>query len=205
MIHLATDNASAMPTLTRDKLLSLEQYAEQRDAIRRDVMAHKKKRQVPIGDHLTLYFEDETTMRYQVQEMLRIEKIFEREGIEEELAAYNPLIPDGSNWKATVMIEYSDVEERRRRLGELKGIENTLHIQVEGFDPVYAIVNEDLERSTDEKTSSVHFARFEFTLEMIAAMKSGAKILAGVRHDAYPQGPTEITGAVRDSLVADFN
>lgn len=194
-----------MPRLTRQDLLPLEQYAEQRTTIRRAVMAHKKLRQVPIGDHLTLYFEDETTMRYQVQEMLRIERIFEPEGIEEELAAYNPLIPDGNNWKATVMIEYSDVDERRRRLRELKGIENTLHIHVEGFDPVYAIVNEDLERSTDDKTSSVHFARFEFSPEMIAAMKQGAKITAGVRHDAYPHGPTEITGTVRESLIGDFD
>ncbi|MDT8439929.1 MAG: DUF3501 family protein [Wenzhouxiangellaceae bacterium] len=194
-----------MPHLNRKNLLSLEQYAEQRDAIRRKVMAHKKLRRVPIGDHIALYFEDETTMRYQVQEMLRIEKIFEREGIEEELAAYNPLIPDGSNWKATVMIEYPDVDERRRRLADLKGIENTLHIQVEGFDPVYAIVNEDLERSTDEKTSSVHFARFEFTPEMVSAIKNGAAIHAGVRHDAYPHGPVEITGEVRESLVSDLD
>ncbi|PKL96408.1 MAG: DUF3501 domain-containing protein [Gammaproteobacteria bacterium HGW-Gammaproteobacteria-8] len=193
-----------MPRLSRHDLLSLEQYAEQRDAIRREVMAHKKLRRVPIGAHLALYFEDQTTMRYQVQEMLRIERIFEREGIEEELATYNPLIPDGSNWKATVMIEYPDVDERRRRLTELRGIEHTLHIQVEGFDPVYAIVNEDMERSTEDKTSAVHFARFEFTPEMIAAMKSGAMITAGVRHDAYPEGPTEITGAVRASLLADL-
>ena len=194
-----------MARLTRQDLLSLEQYAEQRNTIRKAIMAHKKIRQVAIGEHLTLYFEDERTMRYQIQEMLRIEKIFEPEGIEEELAAYNPLIPDGSNWKATVMIEYSDEDERRRRLRELKGIENTLHIQVDGFDPVYAIVNEDLERSTDDKTSSVHFARFEFSPEMIASMKQGAKIVAGVRHDAYPEGPTEITGAVRESLVGDFD
>lgn len=143
-------------------------------------------------------------MRYQVQEMLRIERIFERDAIEDELAAYNPLIPDGSNWKATVMIEYPDEAERRRRLAELKGIEHTLHIQVEGFDPVYAIVNEDMERSTDAKTSSVHFVRFEFTPGMIRSMKTGAKITAGVRHDAYPHGPVEISGAVRDSLLSDL-
>ncbi len=194
-----------MPHLSRTDLLSLEQYAARRDAIRREVMRHKKKRLVPIGEHLTIYFEDETTMRYQVQEMLRIEKLFEPAEIEDELAAYNPLIPDGRNWKATVMIEYPDEQERRRRLRELKGIENTLHVQVEGFDPVYAICNEDLERSTDDKTSSVHFARFEFTPEMIQAMKDGAKITAGVRHDAYPEGPTEITGEVRESLISDFD
>ncbi|MBL38862.1 MAG: hypothetical protein CMP07_10690 [Xanthomonadales bacterium] len=193
-----------MNKISRETLLPLERYAEQRDSIRAEVMAHKKKRRVPVGEHLTLYFEDEMTMRYQVQEMLRIEKLFEPGEIEDELAAYNPLIPDGANWKATVMIEYSDEAERRRRLAELKGIENTLHIQVEGFDPVYAIVNEDMERSNDDKTSAVHFARFEFTPEMIEAMKSGAKITAGVRHDAYPEGPVEITGEVRDNLVADF-
>lgn len=194
-----------MAKLKRENLLSLEEYSEKRNEIRKRVMAHKKKRQVPIGDHLTLYFEDETTMRYQVQEMLRIEKIFEPEGIKDELTAYNPLIPDGTNWKATVMLEYPDVNERRRRLAELKGIENTLYIRVEGFDPVYAIVNEDLERSTGEKTSSVHFARFEFMPEMIEAMKSGAKITAGVRHDAYPADPVEITGEVRNSLISDFD
>lgn len=194
-----------MPRLSRKDLLSLEQYTEKRDEIRRAVMAHKKMRQVPIGDHLTLYFEDETTMRYQIQEMLRIEKIFEPEGIQDELDTYNPLIPDGQNWKATVMIEYPDVAERRRRLAELKGIENTLYVQVEGFDPVYAIVNEDLARTTDEKTSSVHFARFEFTPEMIRAMKDGAKISIGVRHDAYPEAPVEVTGEVRESLLSDFD
>ena len=182
--------------ITPDDLLTLEAYARERDRIRSEVMAHKKLRQVPIGDHMTLYFEDRRTMLYQVQEMLRIEKIFEPEGIADELGAYNPLIPDGHNWKATVMIEYPDVEERRRRLKELRGIENTLFIRVEGFDPVYAIVNEDLERSDDEKTSAVHFARFEFSPEMIAAMKDGARITAGVRHDAYPAEPTEITGEV---------
>jgi len=194
-----------MSKLTRENLLSLEQYAEQRDAIRKDVMAHKKKRRVPIGEHLALYFEDEKTMRYQVQEMLRIEKLFEADEINDELGAYNPLIPDGTNWKATVMIEYSDEAERRRRLADLKGIENTLHIQVEGFEPVYAIVNEDMERSTADKTSAVHFARFEFTPEMIEAMKNGAGIIAGVRHDAYPEGPVEITGEVRESLLSDFD
>ncbi|MDT8449069.1 MAG: DUF3501 family protein [Wenzhouxiangellaceae bacterium] len=194
-----------MAKLNREDLLSLEQYAEKRDEIRRQVMAHKKKRQVPIGAHLTLYFEDETTMRYQIQEMLRIEKIFEPEGIQDELDTYNPLVPDGHNWKATVMIEYPDVAERRRRLAELRGIENMLYVQVEGFDPVYAIVNEDLERSTDEKTSSVHFARFEFKPEMIRAMQDGAKTIIGVRHDAYPEGPVEITGEVRESLLSDFD
>lgn len=191
--------------LSRGDLLSLEEYAQQRDRIRSEIMAHKKLRQVPIGPNLTLYFEDEKTMRYQIQEMLRIERIFEPEGIQEELDTYNPMIPDGQNWKATMMIEYPDAEERRRRLADLKGIEETLHVQVEGFDPVYAIVNEDLERSTEDKTSSVHFARFDFTPDMIQAMKDGATITAGVRHDAYPHGPAEITGEVRASLIADLD
>ncbi|MDX1625426.1 MAG: DUF3501 family protein [Wenzhouxiangellaceae bacterium] len=194
-----------MAKLTRQDLMPLERYAERRDAIRREVIAHKKLRKVPVGEHLTIYFEDETTMRYQVQEMLRIEKIFESDGIQQELDAYNPLIPDGTNWKATVMIEYPDPAQRRRRLSELRGIENTLYVEIEGFDPVYAIVNEDLERSTDAKTSAVHFARFEFTPEMILAMKDGARVRAGVRHDAYPHEPVEITGEVRESLLADFD
>lgn len=193
-----------MDKLTADDLMTLETYARERAGFRTKVLEHKKNRQINLGENATLYFEDRLTMQYQVQEMLRIEKLFEPGEIEDELGAYNPLIPDGTNWKATVMIEYSDESERRRRLAELKGIENTLHIQVEGFDPVYAIVNEDMERSTDDKTSAVHFARFEFTPEMTEAMKSGTKITAGVRHDAYPEGPAEITGAVRESLVSDL-
>ncbi len=191
--------------LSRKDLLSLEDYSEQRDRIRAEIMEHKKIRRVPIGPNLTLYFEDEKTMRYQIQEMLRIEKIFEPEAIQDELDTYNPLIPDGRNWKATMMIEYADIEERRRRLAEMKGIEDTLQIGVDGFDPVFAICNEDLERTTDDKTSAVHFVRFEFTPELIKAMKDGARITAGVRHDAYPHGPTEITGEVRTSLIADFD
>lgn len=191
--------------LSRGDLLSLEEYAQQRDRIRSEVMAHKKIRQVPIGPNLTLYFEDEKTMRYQIQEMLRIERIFEADGIQEELDTYNPMIPDGRNWKATMMIEYADIDERRRRLAELRGIEDTLHVQVEGFDPVIAICNEDLERTTADKTSSVHFARFEFSPEMIRAMQDGARIQIGVKHDAYPHDPTEVTDPVRASLVDDFD
>jgi hypothetical protein len=191
--------------LSRSDLLSLEDYSEQRDRIRAEIMAHKKTRRVPIGPNLTLYFEDEKTMRYQVQEMLRIEKIFEAEAIQEELDTYNPLIPDGCNWKATMMIEYPDVEERRRRLAEMKGIEDTLQIRVDGFDPTFAICNEDLERTTDDKTSAVHFVRFEFTHEMIQAMKSGAAIQAAVDHPTYPADPTSISGEVRASLIGDFD
>ncbi|MFU8831519.1 MAG: DUF3501 family protein [Wenzhouxiangella sp.] len=191
--------------LSRGDLLSLEEYAQQRDRIRSEVMAHKKIRQVPIGPNLTLYFEDEKTMRYQIQEMLRIERIFEADGVQEELDTYNPMIPDGRNWKATMMIEYCDIDERRRRLAELRGIEDTLHAQVEGFDPVFAICNEDLERTTADKTSSVHFARFEFSPQMIRAMQDGARIQIGVKHDAYPYDPTEVTDPVRASLVGDFD
>lgn len=193
-----------MNKLTRQDLLSLEQYAEQRDVIRREVMAHKKRRQVSIGPNLTLYLEDRKTMRYQIQEMLRIERIFEADAIEEELETYNPLIPDGTNWKFTAMLEFPDAAERRRRLAELVGIEYALYIQVEDFDPVYAICNEDLERSTLDKTSSVHFGRFQFTPDMIRAIKNGAYVTAGVRHDAYPHGPAEIAGEVRKALLADF-
>jgi len=167
-------------------------------------MAHKKNRKVHIGDHATLYFEDSLTMQYQVQEMLRIEKIFEEEGINEELAAYNPLIPDGKNLKATFMMEYDDVEERKVALTKLVGIEDKVWIQVEGHDKVYPIANEDLERSTEEKTSSVHFLRFEFNDEMIAAARQGAPMAMGIEHENYLLEVNPVTGNTRDALVADF-
>ena len=156
-----------MEKLNREDLYSLEQYAEQRGDFRARVLEHKKHRRVDIGPNLTLYFEDRLTIQYQVQEMLRIERIFEADGIHEELDAYNPLIPDGGNLKCTAMFEFEDVTERRRRLAELAGVENHVWIQVDGFDKVYAIANEDLDRSTDEKTSAVHFMRFELTAPMI--------------------------------------
>ncbi|NNF97440.1 MAG: DUF3501 family protein [Halobacteria archaeon] len=193
-----------MPKLTPNSLLSLEDYAKQRADFRSKVMAHKKNRQVHLGDHATLYFEDSLTMQYQVQEMLRIEKIFEEEGINEELAAYNPLIPDGKNLKATFMVEYADVEERKAALAKLLGIEDKVWIQVEGFDKVYPIANEDLERTTEEKTSSVHFVRFEFTDEMIAAAKQGAPMAMGIEHENYQVEVNPIAGNIRDVLVADF-
>ena len=171
--------------LKHEDLMSLEQYHEARDDFRKKAMAHKQLRRVPLGEHASLYFEDRLTMQYQIQEMLRIEKIFQKEAIQEELDAYNPLIPDGTNWKATFMIEYPDVEERRRRLAELVGIEHKVWVKVNGFDKVYAIANEDLERSTDEKTSSVHFLRFELTPEMIEAVKRGEPIYAGIDHPGY--------------------
>ena len=175
-----------MEKLRREDLYSLEQYAEKRADFRTRVIAHKKNRRVNIGPALTLYFEDRLTIQYQVQEMLRIEKIFEADGINEELDAYNPLIPDGSNLKCTAMFEYEDVNERKRRLAELAGVENHVWVQVEGFDKAYAIANEDLDRSTDEKTSAVHFMRFEFTGEMKSALAVGKSLTMGVEHDLYP-------------------
>ncbi len=193
-----------MDPLTRQDLFSLEQYAEKRAAFREKVIEHKKHRRVDIGPNFTLYFEDRLTVQYQVQEMLRIERIFEAEGIEEELSAYNPLIPDGSNLKCTAMFEFPDVEERRRRLAELVGVENQVWMQVEGFDKVYAIANEDLDRSTDDKTSAVHFMRFEFTPEMIEALQGGAGLRAGVNSDLY-RHETDVGGATRDALVKDLS
>lgn len=193
-----------MNKLTRESLYSLEQYAEARPTFRAKVLEHKKNRKLMIGEHATLYFEDLLTIQYQVQEMLRIEKIFDREGIEDELGAYNPLIPDGSNWKATFMIEYGDPDERRRVLKTLVGIEDKVWMQVDGFDKVYAIANEDLERSTDEKTSAVHFMRFELSSEAVAAVKKGAAINAGIDHDNYRQHLSPIPQAIRDSLVKDL-
>ena len=193
-----------MSKLTPANLLSLEEYSKQRADFRSKVMAHKKNRQVHLGDHATLYFEDDLTMQYQVQEMLRIERIFEEEGINEELAAYNPLIPDGNNLKATFMVEYEDVEERKAALANLIGIENKVWIQVAGFDKVYPIANEDLERTTEEKTSSVHFLRFEFTPEMIAAAKQGADIAMGIEHENYYVEMNPVANNIRDALVADF-
>ena len=190
--------------LTRDDLMSLEQYAEQRDDFRAHVIAHKKYRRVSIGQYLHLYFEDRLTIRYQVQEMLRIEKIFEADGIEEELAAYNPLIPDGTNLKATAMLEYQDVEERKRQLALLKGIEDMIWLQVDGFDKVYAISNEDLERSNAEKTSAVHFMRFELELDMITALRDGARLTMGSSHEFY-LNETTVSEETRLALLQDLS
>jgi hypothetical protein len=193
-----------MSQIARDSLLSLEAYAKGRDAIRRKVIEHKKERTVQLGDHITLQFEDEITIRYQVQEMLRIERIFEEEGIRGELEAYNPLIPDGSNWKATMMIEYPEVEERRRMLAKLKGAEDRVWAQVEGCARVYAIADEDLERENEEKTSSVHFLRFELTDEMRKALKYGVGLSMGVDHPAYQATLDPVPSAIRASLVSDL-
>ena len=190
--------------LNRSDLLSLEQYAEQRDDLRRKVIAHKKPRRVGIGPSLFLYFEDRLTIQYQVQEMLRIEKIFEADGIQEELDTYNPLIPDGANLKATAMLEYQDVNERKRQLALLKGIEDLVWLQVDGFDRVYAISNEDLERSNEEKTSAVHFMRFELEPGMISALKEGAALSLGSSHEYY-QHTTEASVESRNALLADLD
>ena len=194
-----------MEKLTRDDLYSLEQYAEQRADFRARVLEHKKSRQVYLDEHNTLYFEDRLTMQYQIQEMLRIEKIFEATGIEEELDAYNPLIPDGSNLKATYMIEYEDVEERKAALAKLVGVEDKVWVQVEGFDKSYAIADEDMDRETEEKTSSVHFMRFEFTAEMVAAAKDGAEINMGIDHENLSVSQSPIPNNIRSSLIKDFD
>jgi hypothetical protein len=196
---------NAMQKLTHADLMSLEQYAKQRKTFRATVMEHKKHRQVHLGEHATLYFEDRLTMQYQIQEMLRIEKIFEEDGIVEELNAYNPLIPDGSNLKATFMIEYDDPEERKGALAGLVGIEDKVWLRVEGFDKVFAIADEDLDRETEEKTSSVHFMRFEFTPQMVAAAKAGAALAAGIDHAASRIEVSALPKDIRDALVADFN
>ncbi len=191
--------------LTRDDLYSLEQYAEVRPEFRARVMAHKQDRRVPIGPNATLYFEDALTMQYQIQEMLRIERIFEAEGIQEELDAYNPLIPDGSNWKATFMMEYPDENERREQLKRLLGIEKHVWIQIGDLPRVTPIADEDLEREDEEKTSSVHFLRFELTPEMVEAVKGGAPVAMGIDHPNYTYMVERIPENVRESLVKDLD
>jgi hypothetical protein len=177
---------TAMPSITRESLMTLEAYARSRKEFRARVLEHKKHRQVFLGYHVTLVFEDELTMRYQIQEMLRIEKIFEEAGIQDELDAYNPLVPNGSNWKATMLIEYPDINERKRELARLIGVEDRMFVEVEGQARVYAIADEDLDRENDEKTSAVHFVRFELTPPMCAAVKAGASVKLGCDHTNYP-------------------
>ena len=193
-----------MTELTRDDLWSLEEYAAKRSDFRAEVMAHKKNRQLALGEHARLYFEDTTTVRYQIQEMLRIERVFESEGIEEELSAYNPLIPDGHNWKATFMIEISDPVQRAVRLGEMIGIEDQVWLQVGDLDRIVPIADEDLDRTTADKTASVHFLRFEVTPEQIKALKDGATLYAGIDHPSYPIERHEVPAAIRESLTADL-
>jgi hypothetical protein len=173
-------------TITRDSLMTLEAYAKYRKAHKADIIAHRRRRSVALGEHMTLQFEDEQTIRYQIQEMLRVEKIFEEEGIQGEIDAYAPLVPDGSNWKATMLIEFPDPHERKRELARLIGVEDRLFVEVEGHPRSYAIADEDLERENDEKTSSVHFVRFEFTPAAREAVRAGAAVKLGCDHTNYP-------------------
>ena len=193
-----------MTKLTREDLMSLEQYAANRKSFREKVITHKKNRQLALTAHATLYFEDRLTMQYQVQEMLRIERIFEAQGIQEELDAYNPLVPDGANWKATFMIEYDKIDECKQALAKLVGVEDKVWVQVNDFDGVWAIADEDLDRETEGKTSSVHFLRFELTEKMVAAVKSGAAISAGIDHDYCREYVAPIPQNIRDSLANDL-
>ena len=193
-----------MPQITRESLMTLEAYAKARPQFRAKVMAHKKHRRLQLGGHLTLVFEDELTVRYQIQEMLRAERTYEEAGIQDELDAYNPLVPDGANWKATLMIEYPDVEERHRMLARLIGIEDRVWVQVGGEHRVYAIADEDLERDTAEKTSAVHFLRFELEPAMGQALKKGAPLAVGVDHPEYTHTIGAVDPAMRASLVNDL-
>lgn len=193
-----------MPQITRDSLLTLEAYSLARSDMRKQLMEHKKNRMVQLGEHVTLIFEDEITMRYQIQEILRAEKIFEAADIQGELDAYNPLIPDGSNWKATMMIQYPDESERRKRLAELKNIEDHVWVQIEGHDRVYAIADEDMDRTNENKTSAVHFLRFELSPSMLPTAKSGVAIAMGIDLPAYTAEISDIPSATRASLVSDL-
>jgi len=189
--------------ITADNLMSLEAYSKFRKNHKAEVLAHRKLRSVHLGDHITLQFESETTIRYQIQEMLRIEKIFEEEGIQQEIDAYAPLVPEGSNWKATMLIEYPDLNERKRELARLIGVEDRMFIEVEGHARVYAIADEDLDRENDEKTSAVHFVRFEFDAATKAAIKAGAAAKLGCDHTHYP-AHTQIAEDALASLAGDL-
>ena len=194
-----------MKKLVVEDLLTLERYARERPAFRARVLEHKRDRQLPVGPHVTWLFEDRLTMQYQVQEMLRAERIFEPEGIAEELESYNPMIPDGSNWKVTLLIEYPNEAERRERLTQLRGIEDRCWVQVAGQERVFAIADEDLERENEEKTSAVHFLRFELTPAMIAGLRGGSELAVGIDHPRYNHLIQPVRPAVRTSLLADFS
>ena len=193
-----------MTKVTRESLMTLEAYAKARPELRQQIIAHKKLRSVHLGEHVNLLFEDEKTIRYQIQEMLRVEKIFEEEGIQHELASYTPLIPDGSNFKATMLIEYRDEKARKEALAKMHGIERQVWIQVEGAAKVFAIADEDLERENEEKTSSVHFLRFELTPDMAAALNYGVSLSVGVTHSAYSAIVSPLSNDQRNALVADL-
>jgi hypothetical protein len=199
-----TTTVRGFQKLSPGDLFSLEQYAQQRPQFRPQVLAYKKRRTLQVGPHATILFEDRLTVQYQVQEMLRIERIFESAGIADELGAYNPLIPDGSNWKATLLIEYPDPEERKVALAGLKGVEDRCWVQVAGHERVHAIADEDLERENDEKTSAVHFVRFELTLAMVAAAKGGAAVSVGIDHPNYRHAVEPVAPVIREALVADL-
>ena len=194
---------TSMKRITRESLMSLEVYAKARNEFRANAIAHKRLRTVHIGEHVTLLFEDEMTIRYQIQEVLRVEKNFEEAGIQDELDAYTPLVPDGRNFKATMLIEYVDESERRIALTKLKGIEDKTWVQVEGSKKVYAIADEDLQRENETKTSAVHFLRFELTEEMAAALKYGVSLTMGVEHSQY-SAEVEVTSQTRSALVKDL-
>ena len=193
-----------MPAITRESLMSLEHYSKVRKEFRSNVMAHKKNRSVHLGANVTLLFEDEMTMRYQIQEMLRVERVFEEDGIQGEIDAYTPMIPDGGNWKSTMMIEYGEAIERQVALGRMIGIEDRVWIQIEGCPRVYAIADEDLDRETEEKTSSVHFLRFELDVSMKRALAAGANIRMGVDHPNYQATLDPVPSPVRESLMKDL-
>ncbi len=194
-----------MRLLSRHELMPLETYAQQRGAFRASVMQHKARRRVPIGPNATLYFEDRLTIQYQIQEMLRVERIFEPAAIEDELHAYNALIPDGDNLKATFMLEYTEVEERQRALAQLVGIESRVWLAIDDHERVYAVADEDLERATEEKTSAVHFLRFEIPHAMVAKLRSGAALSMGIDHERYRHAVSPVDPAVRDSLLLDLD
>ncbi len=193
-----------MDKLTHQDLFSLEQYARERGAFRERVMAHKRNRRLAIGPHTMWLFEDRLTIQYQIQEILRTERIFEPEGIAEELAAYNPLIPDGRNWKVTLLLEYADPAVRARELARLRGVEDRCWVRVRGHEPVFAIADEDLDRENDEKTSSVHFLRFELNEEHVKSLRAGSELSAGIDHPAYRHSLEPVPEAVRESLIGDL-
>ena len=199
------ENKNSMAKISRESLMTLEAYAKARQQFRTQVIAHKKDRLIALGEHITLLFEDELTIRYQIQEMLRAEKIFDEEGILQELAAYAPLVPDGTNWKVTMMIEYADPEERAERLAQLIGIEDKVWIEVEGYEKIFAIADEDLDRENEVKTSSVHFLRFELSHEQIQALHRGSTLRIGVSHPYYEAITEAIKNPVRAALLNDLN
>lgn len=193
-----------MNKLSREDLYSLEDYSQMRNEFRAKVMEHKKNRRLDIGPNIVLLFEDRLIMHYQIQEMLKAEKIFDTDGIEEELNVYNPLIPDGKNWKATMMIQYTDIEERKEMLAKLVGVENITWIRVDGFDKVFAIADEDMERATENKTSAVHFMRYELSDEMITSLHEGAKLSAGIEHEHYNHVIDPVSDNITQALKLDL-